>query len=305
MNASLTEILPNYSQERLDLFWYLVCERQTIYHKRHVLKQPYPWSDDRILSENRFTNIYRETDPGTQYAITHILETDRQPLDKAFNIMTYRLIGKKETHQQLGFLLLSEFDKRAIIEGMQAIASAGGPVFTSAYTVCPSRVVSECKIENVAEILAFLARDLPRFWCRATTCDTMEDAYAALELCYGYGRFLAYQCLVDLTYPIQGGAVLPLDANEWAAAGPGAKKGIEAIALRLVSAQSQQLDVMRWLHEHQEQEFQRLGYSFPQWNNQRLSLPNIQNSLCSFQKYVKLLAGGRYPIRYKPPALIN
>lgn len=274
----------------------MVCERQTIYHKRHVLDLPYPWSSDRILTEHRFTNIYRETDPGTQYAIASILETDHKPLDKAFNIMIYRLIGRRQTHEQLGFIRLAEFNKQDFITRLEALPS---PVFTSAYTVCPTPVVSSCKIENVAEIIAFLAQHLPHFWQRASASETMQAAYQALLLCYGFGNFLVYQTLVDLTYPVQGGAVLGFDANEWAAAGPGAKKGIEAICLRPVSSQEKQLSIMRYLHAHQDIEFARLDLNFPRWQNKPISLPNIQNALCSFQKYVKLLGGGRYPIKYK------
>lgn len=280
----------------------MVSERQTIYHKRHALGQPYPWTSDRILDENRFTNIYRETDPGTQYAIANILETDQRPLDKAFNIMIYRLIGRKETHQTLGFMRLMEFDQLNFRGGLRAIAP---PIFTSAYTVCPWRVISPCKIENVAELVSRLVRDLPSLWGSVQNSQSMQSAYTALHSCQGYGDFLAYQCLVDFTYPVKGGALVPLNPDEWAAAGPGAKKGIEAIAGYPVTNRDKQLQVMQWLHRHQEREFARLGLDFPRWRNLPISLPNIQNSLCSFQKYVKLQGGGRYPIKYKPSLIVE
>ena len=54
------------------------------------------------------------------------------------------------------------------------------------------------------------------------------------------------------------------------------------------------LAVMRWLRQHQQEEFDRLGLDFPfleteEGDRLELSLANIQNCLCEFYKYHKIL----------------
>src|SRR6476661_7646069 len=89
--------------DRLDLFWHFVCERQLIWYRRVVKQQLPPWTDDLILRHQRFTNVYRELDPGTRYVIECVLELDAPRPDKLFNVMLYRLVGRSDTHAELGF----------------------------------------------------------------------------------------------------------------------------------------------------------------------------------------------------------
>jgi len=62
------------NMEHLDDYWYFVCERQNIYWRRVVEKQPAPWTDDPILREYKFTNIERTLDRNTLLMIDEILD---------------------------------------------------------------------------------------------------------------------------------------------------------------------------------------------------------------------------------------
>jgi len=67
MSESLTkpdEIRGSLDAESLDLFWQFIAERQKVWYRRVVEGRPAPWTDDDILQEYRFTNVYRELDPG-------------------------------------------------------------------------------------------------------------------------------------------------------------------------------------------------------------------------------------------------
>src|SRR5947199_59339 len=98
------------------LFWWFVCERQSIWRRRYIEKRPPPWTQDQILRTARFTNVYRELDPGTDYLIRNILETSHGDEDKIFNVMVYRLIGRLETYKRIGFQTVASFDSNRFEE---------------------------------------------------------------------------------------------------------------------------------------------------------------------------------------------
>lgn len=302
----------SFCPDRLDLFWRFVCERQAIWRRRHA-QEPPPWTADPVLRHERFTNVYRELDPGTRYAIMHILEIPAPKPDKIFNIMLYRLIGRAETHASIGFQPLATFDPAHLVRVLRRLRDVDGtPPFTAAYMVSAySSLGAGDKIDSVASIFRALHADFSTLYGRITECRAPADVYAQLRGMYGFGNFLAYQVLVDLLYPLrayQGAPLLPYTHDDWASAGPGAQRGI-GLLLR-DGERAPELDVMRWLRDQQRAEFARLGLDFrflidAQGQAVDLSLANIQNCLCEFHKYVKIREGtgrGRRKFRVSDPA---
>src|SRR6266702_298003 len=157
-----------FREDRLNLFWWFVCERQTIWHKRSVQKLDSPWTQDPIMQSERFTNIYRELDPGTKYAIQQILEIDAPKPDKIFNIMFYRLTGRDKTHAAVGFQHLATFDPAGLEQKLKHIRDVKGePVFTAAYMVgAYTRMGSTDKVENIVRLFTQLDRDFAAFYAR-------------------------------------------------------------------------------------------------------------------------------------------
>ena len=124
---------------------------------------------------------------------------------------------------------------------------------------------------------------------------------------YGFGIFLAFQILVDLTYSTSehgNSSILPFSNDEWAIAGPGAKRGISMLLKDGIKAD--ELKVMFWLRTNQRQEFRRLGLDFSylvdrDGHEKEISLSNIENCLCEFYKYLKLReANGKVKRRFIP-----
>lgn len=285
-------------QHYLDLFWWFVYERHLIWKRRVALGIPPPWTNDPILQHERFTNVYRELDPGTQYVINHILEVDAPRPDKLFNVMLYRLMGRSETHAALGFEFLATFDPSAMERSLKSLRGEGRPPFTGAYMVSAySSMGSSDKIENIARLFAALHADFAHFFARVEHCPTAADVHSTLSSAYGFGNFLAYQVLVDLLYPLRiygHKSLLPFSHEDWASPGPGAQRGIKMLLAPQSTRQS--LDVMRLLRDRQQTEFERLGLDFPYLEDGdgrpiKISLANIQNCLCEFHKYIKIRDG--------------
>lgn len=122
--------------EQLELFWWFVAERQKIWVRRFVQRLPSPWTTDPILRQERFTNVYRELDPGTVYAVEHILEANLPEKDRIFNVMLYRLIGRAETHTTLGLQRVYDFDPDRFVDRLRWMRDVCGRApFTAAYMV--------------------------------------------------------------------------------------------------------------------------------------------------------------------------
>lgn len=289
----------HFRYDRLNLFWWFVNERQTTWSKRFVLKLPPPWTEDHTMQTERFTNIYRELDPGTQYVIKEILDIQAPKPDKIFNTMFYRLVGRSETHAAIGFQQLATFDPDYLEYSLKRIRDTSStPIFTAAYMVSAYTLMgSKDKIENVVRLFALLHKDFHIFYSCINSCRSAAQVYEVLRSAQGFGNFLAYQVLVDLLYPLpvyNNTSLLPYSHDDWASAGPGAQRGISMLLKEKVEAEH--LDVMRWLRINQIVEFHRLGIKFPYLRDHEgkiteISLANIQNCLCEFHKYVKIREG--------------
>ncbi len=298
-----------FEVDRLNLFWWFIYERQSIWSRRFLDRLPPPWTEDNVMREERFTNVYRELDPGTQYVINEILETKAPKPDKIFNTMLYRLIGRSETHAALGFQRLATFDPEYLEHSLKGLRELKGiPVFTAAYMVSGYTLMgSRDKVENVARLFALLHSNFNKFYNCILSCSSSADVYDVIRSASGFGNFLAYQVLVDLLYPLkvyEWASLLPYSHDDWASAGPGAQRGITILLKEGMKADH--LDVMRWLHFNQKVEFNRLDLKFP-WRidqddkNVEISLANIQNCLCEFHKYVKISEGtGRGRRKFAP-----
>ena len=89
-------------------------------------------------------------------------------------------------------------------------------------------------------------------------------------------------------------SLLPYSHDDWAVAGPGAKRGISIISKEGKGLED--VDIMNWLRSNQHGEFRRLGLDFKYLTDEHgkqidLSLANIQNCLCEFHKYIKIKEG--------------
>jgi hypothetical protein len=301
----------SFTPETLNLFWFFIAERQNIWMRRFIQRQAPPWTEDPVLREERFTNVYRELDPGTIYAVEHILETDTAESDRIFNVMMYRLVGRSETHQSLGFQRVKAFDPEYFVARLRWIRDVCHHApFTAAYMVSGyTQMGSTEKAVNIARLFTQLAEHFSAFHRELTAAASLPDAYAAIRRQAGFGNFLAYQITIDLLYPLRrngGRSLLPFSPDDWASAGPGASRGIHM--LLKPGTQANDLAVMRWLRRHQHDEFTRLGITFAYLSDDRggqcdLSLANIQNCLCEFHKYVKIQSGtGRGRRKFAPRA---
>src|SRR5271169_6765859 len=101
------------NQKNLNLFFQFMYERHLIWYKRNILKEPPPWTKNKILRDNKFTNIYRELDAGTLWYVQHVYtkatecwkeDLGRSERNLIWYTVIYRLINRVETFEKVGFV---------------------------------------------------------------------------------------------------------------------------------------------------------------------------------------------------------
>lgn len=62
---------PKARKDIYDLYWIFAARRQEIFERR-VAGRPAPWTDDPILRQFKFCNVYRAADRVSQHLIRHV-----------------------------------------------------------------------------------------------------------------------------------------------------------------------------------------------------------------------------------------
>ena len=303
------------NQENVDLFYQLITERQNIWYKRFVLKQNPPWTQDKILQQYKFTNVYRILDPGTQMLFTDIFNQKTSDVDKLFNCFIYRIFNKIDTYRLNGFVKLEDFQIEDFLQRIKDFRAEGNTIFTSAFMVTGSiHLDTHDKVEKYCRVIQDIQRKLPLVY------DVIKEKNLSMEDCHrtwsnnfdGIGKFLSYQIMLDAMYD----RILPYSENDWSFAFLGCARGLKYIFPNLdMNDDVKCLEAMRWLHEHQKEyleplNFKSLGaYELANgyvYDGTTISLSNIENCLCEFSKYMKTKLGeGRPRVLYKPKSFEN
>eukprot|EP01084_Bolivina_argentea_P309951 536191_1 len=63
LQKTAKEAKPVMNVENMRIFWRYIIERHNIYKKR-INNQTTPWTNDKILLKWKFTNVFRDIDPG-------------------------------------------------------------------------------------------------------------------------------------------------------------------------------------------------------------------------------------------------
>lgn len=285
-------------------FYNFIYDRQLVWYKRTILKQPYPWTDDPILKTYKFCNTYRELDKGTMYLIEAIINNKRIPLgSKLLNCMIYRRFNLPGFFEWIDGPILEKgfFPFDNLIFKLEKRKAKGLNLFNDAYIV--SQTPYDRKIGRKEKFVQQLCifRDLmnkseyTRLSLDIITSRNLKNVHSILkDRVFGMGDFLAYQTVTDLTYfPEFKGK---WDINSFVAMGPGSKPGVELIYnTRPIDYAERCHELWRcqdfWfdkLKKETSRDWNKIKFRKPYFKSEYLSLSNIQNCLCEFRKMVML-----------------
>lgn len=296
-------------QKNLDLFFRFMYDRHLIWYKRFVLKEPPPWTNNKILRDNKFTNIYRELDRGTLWYISHVYpqayECWKENLTEAeksllYHTVVYRLVNRIETFEKAGFPIVDKKRTNGIQDWFKVLTQLmrqGVSIFTSAHRTCPTHKPGETRLDVLKESVEHTYKNLDSIWQQVKQAQNLETVFNIFCEIPNVGPFISYEICCDLMLV----KLIPAEwEDSWVNPGPGCKAGLRLIFPDLKGTRPYQEKIF-WLRDRQRYIFKSLKLDFPYFHKDRdLTLRSIEHSLCEFQKYYRCLKGGRTRVNFKP-----
>lgn len=267
-----------------DTYWRFAASRQAVYEGR-LAGLPAPWTTDPILRRHRFTNCYRAADRVSQFVITNVIyQEPYEPQEVVFRTLLFKLFNKISTWQllaaELGEIIWSSFDHAVYDRVLSAAFARGERLYSAAYVIPPPALGELRKHSNHLRLLQLIMRN--GLTEQLTDAPSMRAVFDVLRRFPALGDFLAYQYLIDLNYS----PVLNFNEMDFVVAGPGARDGVRKCfgpATRGIEA-----DVIRYMADHQQDNFTRLGLTFRGLRGRRLQLIDCQNLFCEVDKYARI-----------------
>lgn len=269
----------------LDQYWKLAAERQRIFFSRIEGEEP-PWTEDRILANFKFCNSYRASDRVSQYLIRDVIYGDRASFgveDELIRIVFFRLFSKIETweavEERVGTLNVEGFDVAAIDACLEELRREGQTIYTSAFILCANRAFGhERKHRNHLALLEEMFGE-GRLPAEIEAAESLESVYEALASYPLIGPFMAYQIAIDINYS----EVIDFSEDEFTVPGPGALRGMQKCFEDFGGLSQREL--IDYMVERQEAEFDRLEIDFSSLFGRRLHAIDCQNLFCEVDKY--------------------
>lgn len=292
--------MPIEDVKKLDRFEQLIhwiLERHKVYKKKEKGK-PRPYTDDVIIEQNRFTNVYRELDKTTKWYADNI----RTPFSEGkvngsrssviFATIAFRWFNRIETGQiLLGHQFFTDWDS----EEVKVTLRYTKPIFTGAFLISNTGSTLP-KLEHVSKFFIDPCwdkrKEMISFFREKQ--QTLAESHKYLQQYPGFGGtgFMAAQVIADLKYTKY--LEKAPDWWTWCSPGPGSIKGLNWLYGRgLVSTPVQDwLGVINRLRDKVNKRVEKEGMP-------PLHAQDIQNSCCELSKYVFVMNGGRSKRKYK------
>jgi hypothetical protein len=267
-----------------DTYWRFAVARQALYEAR-LQGQAAPWTSDPILRRHRFTNCYRAADRVSQFLISQVIyQGSQEPDEVVFRTLLFKVFNRIATWQRLeagvGEVSWREYDYARYERVLSAAFTNGERLYSAAYVIPPPALGEARKHANHLRLLELMMSTDVAGKVRAAA--SLRGAFEVLRSYPAIGDFLAYQYVIDLNYS----PMLPYDEMEFVVPGPGARDGIRKCFGR--SADGIEADVIRYMADHQEEHFARLGLHFAGLRERRLQLIDCQNLFCEVDKYARV-----------------
>lgn len=285
------------NRKLLDKFLYWIDERQKIY----LLKEsdaPWPWTDDPILQQYKFTNVFREQDAMTKLLRRRVSSTDPQ-WKQFWKIYAFRMFNLHTTYDRLLEAgLIQNWNAKKAIKLLSKASLEGNKIFTGAYIITNAGS-TQPKINVICNALtpAWQDKKVISGWIRKSM--SIQNTVSLLTKFPNVGKFVAYEIATDLRHtPLLWGAG---DIHTWANPGPGARRGLNRLHDRPIKTRPPENQMVEEMRELQDLVNQA---RLPNLHKQKVEMRDIEHSLCEFDKYMRVLNDeGRPRSKYNAPKI--
>lgn len=202
-----------FNEKQLALFKYLCHERyKVLLRRREGLSRP--WTEDKLLRDYHFCNVFRRDDK-TSVVIQTLINEQETYNDKVRCAILCRLTNRAETI-------------RAIWEDPSLLLGSEVKINTAAY-----RLNTPKGINNRAGVYDLAMQERPVLAACLFSANGLQEAHKVMCGEKYLGGFTGYQILLDLLDVGFWRTKIMFDAD-WAYVGPGAARGMAALMGREV-----------------------------------------------------------------------
>lgn len=320
-NPSWMHLLPPEQDEvneyHVREYFRTMFERQEIWEKRHFWKAPAPWTEDPILRDYKFTNVYRELDRNSQWEINNIIKNPSlSKLDLVWQIMLFRIFNrpeffewiKQEEEKHFGrpfastLLPYRDYDQESFAQYIYKFRETGENPFTNAYLVnsraCPGVTRDQCYGEH---IIPTVHANVERLYKVMITSKSPQEIIDFLVQLPGVANFVAYEFYVSFCYveKYTGRKLFKWNENSWTNVGPGASLGLRLLFPSARSNKDQEArmwQLKEMAPSYLKENFLFFNFYYYDYKQEHrlgcnLTIHQIEMWLCEYQKYWKMVNG--------------
>ena len=309
----LPDVNEELNEEYLHLFFETLYERQLIWKKRFIDKLERPWTDNEILRDNKFTNVYRELDRSSQWEIKNILMDKGLNLENlVWKILVYRTFNNPQTFEagmkigyRNGIPNYEDYDKDEFYYFIEGVRNElGMNPFTSSYFIHPGighNREYNYSLKTIPELHALVLTLIET----AKTAKKPEEIIALLNKVTYVSDFVSHEYYQDFTYIARytDKTFMRFDQNDFTNVGPGVRVGVRLIfpstkPKNAIGRITDLRDIAElYLNQISEERGEPMPYLY--WNGKEyyvsdkfnLTLHQIEMWLCEFSKYWKMMIG--------------
>lgn len=310
-----------------DDFFAFARKRHQIYLDRKAGK-PSPWTDDPILQQYSFTNVFRELDKTTVWFRENVRDKYNHTDNVLMATVVFRLFNRMTTGEAI-------FNQQCMYDGFNGktpfemfletghsyymrdsiIAMCGkGPYCTGSYIINSPNGMK--KLDGVLQMIQWVYDEHKDVLEIIHKEQTLEATWARLCKFPHIAAFTSYEIVTDLrhTYLLDRAP----DIFTWANPGPGAMRGLNRIHGRSLNGKGDKqkfIDEMQVIMREAHTSIQwpvnisdgleephyvlnnigRVGGDWPMWE-----MRDVEHTLCEFDKYTRTKQGeGRPRGRFK------
>lgn len=291
-----------------------VVERHMVYLRRKKGVDRKQWTEDYAIGTFRFCNIYRQLDTVSLWIWKNVIQPNSGNPNLPVLVALARLINWPPTIQFLmdrGVWPEKKFNQDKFYRALAEYKERGNKVVTGAYivnTVYPKDfdVRDPSKIGYITDIAA---HDLwnNRAMLNDNGHSTMQNFVEALRSLHGWGSFMSYQVVVDLSYSKKWLFNAP-DKNTFNSPGPGTVRGLNRYftGSRKPTIPKKELND-RIIQQHDELNARVKKLVKNKWGDSfakgfaPIEMSNVSNCNCEFDKHQRIFYGeGDMKNIYKP-----
>jgi hypothetical protein len=231
-------------------FYRTLFERQEIWVNRNIKKQQRPWSRDRILSDYKFTNSYRELDRSSQFVINNIIiphrgkRTAEDDLNLVWKMIVYRFYNKPDAFLSGDIVLPNYYDFDAKKLWSQTV-NYREKIDNPWHTAYLMNLAFAPMPENYKNLNRGLWKDyayihvcfeqihklLPEILRKIKVCDTPREMCKLLEKFHAVSDFTSHEFFIDFCYveKYTDKALIAFNQDDYTNVGPGCSLGLRLI----------------------------------------------------------------------------